>query len=164
MTNAHITIHKLDYQDPLQVEQLIGLLNDYAMDPMGGDEALPEATKQRLAEVLPKQTNMFSLDAKVDGIGVALCNCVWGFSTFAAKPLINIHDLSVMADYRGKGLSQALLQGVVDVAKAEDAVKVTLEVLANNEIAQNAYRRFGFAPYELANGGGGAEFWQYKLK
>ena len=66
-----------------------------------------------------------------------------------------------MADYRGKGISQALLQGVVDVAKAEDAVKVTLEVLANNEIAQNAYRRFGFAPYELADGAGRAEFWQY---
>ena len=161
---SEFQITKVDYNDPEQVQELIALLNDYAMDPMGGGEALSAEVQQRLAESLPQQDNMFSLVAKVDGVGAALCNCVWGFSTFAAKPLINIHDLAVKSDYRGKGLSQALLQGVVDVAQAEDAVKVTLEVLANNEIAQNAYRRFGFAPYELADGAGRAEFWQYKLQ
>ena len=146
------------------MQELIALLNDYALDPMGGAEALPEDVQQRLAESLPKQNNMFSMVAKINGVGVAFCNCVWGFSTFAAQPLVNVHDLAVLSDHRGKGLSQALLQGVVDEAKAENAVKVTLEVLANNEIAQNAYRRFGFAPYELADGAGRAEFWQYKLK
>ena len=160
MNNRH-TIHKLDYQDPLQVQQLIGLLDAYACDPRGGGEPLADEVKTRLATDLAKQTNMFSLVVYVDNIPAGLCNCVWGYSSFAAKPLVNIHDLAVLAPYRGLGLSQQLLRTVERQVKEAGGVKITLEVLANNVIAQNAYRRFGFAPYELADGAGRAEFWQY---
>ena len=164
MKNADIKIHKLDYQEPFQVKQLIDLLDAYARDPMGGGEPLADEVKARLATELAKQTNMFSLLVYVDNIPAGLCNCVWGYSTFAAKSLVNIHDLAVLTKYRGLGLSQQLLQAVEQQVKQAGGVKITLEVLANNEIAQNAYRRFGFAPYELAEGAGRAEFWQYKLK
>ena len=34
---------------------------------------------------------------------VGLATTFEGFSTFAAKPLINIHDIAVLPDYRGRG-------------------------------------------------------------
>ena len=161
MNNADIKIHKLDYQDARQVKQLVDLLDAYACDPMGGGEPLADEVKARLASDLVKQSHMFSLVVYVDKIPAGFCNCVWGYSTFAAQPLVNIHDLAILTQYRGLGLSQQLLLAVEQQVKQVGGVKITLEVLANNEIAQNAYRRFGFAPYELADGAGRAEFWQY---
>ena len=40
----------------------------------------------------------------------ALANCIFGFSTFNARPLMNIHDMFVHKDFRGRGYSQKLLQ------------------------------------------------------
>ena len=162
MTN--ITIHKVDYQNSQQVETLIGLLDEYARDPMGGAEPLAKEVTMRLATDLPKQANMFSLIVYVDDKAAGFCNCVRGYSTFAAKPLVNIHDLAVMGDYRGLGLSQKLIDAVAAEVKAIGGVKITLEVLADNVVAQNAYRRYGFAPYELPGGAGVAQFWQYYIK
>jgi ribosomal protein S18 acetylase RimI-like enzyme len=162
MTN--ITITKVDYNNPKQVDTLIDLLDEYARDPMGGAEPLADEVKIRLAADLHKQSNMFSLIVSVDDKAAGFCNCVWGYSTFAAKPLVNIHDLAVMAGYRGLGLSQKLLDAVAEEVKAVDGVKITLEVLADNVVAQNAYRRYGFAPYELPGDAGCAQFWQYYIK
>ena len=163
MAQSNIEIVQVNYRHGAQVKELIELLNAYAMDPMGGAVPLSGEVRERLLKDLPAQTNMFSLLVRVDGKGVGFCNCLWGYSTFAAQPLVNIHDLGVVTDCRGQGLSQVLLQAVVDIAKQGGAVKVTLEVLGNNASAQRAYRRFGFAPYELTENAGRAEFWQYYL-
>lgn len=160
----NITIDKVDYRNPQQVETLIGLLDDYARDPMGGAEPLADEVKIRLAADLHKQSNIFSLIVSVDDKAAGFCNCVWGYSTFAAKPLVNIHDLAVVGDYRGMGLSQKLIDAVAEEVKLAGGVKITLEVLADNVVAQNAYRRYGFAPYELPGGAGCAQFWQYYIK
>lgn len=118
---------------------------------------------------------------------VGLATTFEGFSTFAAKPLINIHDIAVLPEYRGKGtvclhvcrllfmfhfhiclhaigVGQVLLQEVEDFARSRGCCKLTLEVLQGNIIAQKAYSKFGFAGYELGDGLGHAMFWQKKLK
>ena len=43
-------------------------------------------------------------------VGAAVCFI--GFSTFAAKPLINIHDFVVLPAARGKGVGRRLLEAV----------------------------------------------------
>lgn len=158
-----ITVSKVDYQDSSQVNLLIDLLDAYAQDPMGGAEPLTAEVKARLATDLAQQQQMFSLIVYVDGSPAGLCNCLWGYSTFAAKPLVNIHDLAVLADFRGLGLSKQLLLAVEQLVRQAGGVKITLEVLADNQVAQQAYRSFGFAPYELSGGAGVAQFWQYYL-
>jgi ribosomal protein S18 acetylase RimI-like enzyme len=40
---------------------------------------------------------------------------------------------------------------------------LTLEVLQGNQAAQNLYRKFGFADYQLAPENGNALFWQKSL-
>ena len=130
---------------------------------MGGGEDLSAAVKQRLLIDLPQQQQNFSLLAWVGDECVGMTNCLWGYSTFAAQPLVNIHDLGVQKEYRGMGISTALLSAVETHAGSRNACKVTLEVLGNNLIAKASYSKFGFNAYELSVGTGKAEFWQKYL-
>ena len=90
-------------------------------------------------------------------------NCFEAFSTFACKPLVNIHDIAVSSEFRGKGISQKMLAVVEEIARKKGCCKITLEVLQGNRVAQNAYRKFGFDNYALDPEAGHAEFWQKSL-
>ena len=93
----------------------------------------------------------------------AVANCFEGFSTFACKPLVNIHDITVLPQYRGKGISQRVLEKIEAIARSKGCCKITLEVLGNNTVAQSAYKKFGFGAYELDPKAGSAQFWEKKL-
>ena len=56
-----------------------------------------------------------------------------------------------------------MLEKVEEAARERGCCKLTLEVLERNHAAQNAYRRFGFAPYELSSETGRAMFWEKTL-
>ena len=77
-------------------------------------------------------------------VGLALC--IPSFSSFRARPVLNIHDIAVAPGHRGKGIGQALLKAVEKEARRRGCCKVTLEVREDNEIAKAAYRRAGFKP------------------
>jgi GNAT superfamily N-acetyltransferase len=156
-------IRVVDYADASEASQLVGLLNHYACDPMGGGQALPQSVQDSLVDELRKRPSFKSAIAWVDEEAAALVNFAEGFSTFAAKPLINVHDLVVHADFRGQGLSHKLLEFVRQEAAKVGCCKLTLEVLSENEIARSSYRKFGFKPYQLSDEGGAAQFWQMKL-
>ena len=59
--------------------------------------------------------------------GVAIC--FEGFSTFACKPLLNIHDFCVKAEFRRRGLAMAMLMHIEIFARSIGCCKLTLEVL-----------------------------------
>lgn len=158
-----IEIKAVDYSNSTQANELISLLDAYAQDPMGGGEALPEASKATLIAEMAKRDGVYSFIAYKDDQAVGLVNCVEGFSTFAAKPLCNIHDIAVLDGHRGEGIAQALMQRVCEAASERGCCKVTLEVLAGNTRARDAYAHFGFKPYQLDPTLGSAEFWEYKL-
>ena len=99
---------------------------------------------------------MARLDASPAGVATAFP----GFSTFAARPLLSIHDLAVLSPFRRQGIGQALLAALEQIAMELGCCKLTLEVLSNNQVAQGAYRKSGFAPYELDAKTGIAQFWQ----
>lgn len=158
-----IEVKAVNYRDPGQAEQLVYLLNQYALDPMGGGEPLSEDVQAQLAKRLAERSDTFSFIAYVDGVPAGLVNCVENFSTFAARPIMNIHDIAVLPANRGQGLSTALLQAVEQLARARNCCKLTLEVLEGNTIAKASYQKFGFAGYELDPAMGQAVFWQKKL-
>jgi ribosomal protein S18 acetylase RimI-like enzyme len=85
----------------------------------------------------------------VTPVGIAVC--FLGFSTFAAQPLINIHDLAVMPGYRGRGIGRQLLERVGAKGRELGCCKLTLEVREDNHRAQRLYQGFGFgdAPSEV---------------
>ena len=56
----------------------------------------------------------------------------------------HIATIAVHPDYRGRGIGQHLLVTAIIAAIQKGAQSATLEVRANNLIAQQLYRRFGF--------------------
>jgi len=152
-----------NYEDLAHAAALRGLMDAYARDIMGGGEALPPELLDALPGALAQRPTAFSVLAFVDGVPAGLANCFEGFSTFRCRPLVNLHDLVVAPAFRGRGLSQRLLEAVEAEARRRGACKVTLEVLSGNAVAKKAYRRFGFAGYELDPAMGEAVFWQKSL-
>ncbi|GAA3978849.1 GNAT family N-acetyltransferase [Allohahella marinimesophila] len=163
MSTKIINIVQVDYRNAEQGRHLTDLLDDYARDPMGGGIGLSKAVIESLPAALAAVPSAFSLLAYVDDDPAGLINCFPGFSTFKCKPLVNIHDITVKADYRGLGLSQLMLESVKAEAEARGCCKLTLEVLSGNEVAARAYRKFGFAAYELDPAQGHAQFWELPL-
>lgn len=158
-----IEIRKIDYTNSKEAADFLMLLDHYAQDPMGGDKPLPQNVRNTLVAELQNRSHFSSAVAYVNDRPAGLVNYLEGFSTFAAKPLINIHDLVVHSDFRGQGLSHQLLAFVDREARKAGCCKVTLEVLAENKIARRSYEKFGFKPYQLTEAGGPAQFWQKKL-
>ncbi len=158
-----VTVITADYFNEQQANDVIKCLSAYALDPMGGAAPLSDYVEKNLIAQLQKRSNVFSVLCYVDGKVAALANCVEGFSTFSAKPLINFHDIVVLKEFRGQGLTQYLFAHVENIALEKGCCKMTLEVLEGNHVAKNAYRKVGFSGYELDPEMGQAVFWQKKL-
>lgn len=152
-----------DFSLPNHAAAVVWLLNAYAQDEMGGGKELTPFVKQNLIPELKNRPNIHGVLAFVDDQPAGLALCIEGFSTFACKPLLNIHDIVVISEYRGRGLSKRLLGRVEEIAQDLGCCKLTLEVLEGNPVAQAAYRAFGFEGYELNPETGKALFWQKNL-
>jgi GNAT superfamily N-acetyltransferase len=150
----------VDYRNTTHRSALVMLLDAYAQDPMGGGEGLTQDVKARLCDDLAARPTAASFIAWLNGAPVGLINCIEGYSTFKAQPLMNIHDIAVLPDHRGAGVGQALLMAAEQHARARGCCKLTLEVLTGNARALSSYLRFGFAPYELDPAAGQASFMQ----
>ncbi|MGX7896209.1 GNAT family N-acetyltransferase [Tsuneonella sp. HG222] len=159
----HLTVAAADYADPLDAADVVLLTDAYARDPMGGGVPLAPEVTSRLVAGLAAAPGAFSLIARVDGRPAGIANCMAGFSTFAALPLVNVHDMGVLPEYRGRGVGKALLDAIEGEARARGACKVTLEVLSGNRPAQSLYAALGYGPYALEAEAGTAQFWEKKL-
>lgn len=159
-----LTVLPVDYHNAEHRHALVMLLDAYARDPMGGGKGLAEDVKARLCDDLAARADAASFIAWRDGQPLGLVNCIEGYSTFKARPLMNIHDIAVLPGQRGQGVGQALLQAAQDHARARGCCKLTLEVLTGNSVALRSYERFGFAPYALDPAAGQASFMQKWLE
>jgi GNAT superfamily N-acetyltransferase len=157
----HIVVANLN--NPTHADAVVYLLNAYAKDNMGGGLGLSDFTKQNLIPELKKRQGVYALIAFMGEAPAGLAICFEGFSTFACKPLLNIHDMVVATEFRGLGISKRLLAKAEEIATQLGCCKLTLEVLEGNKIAQTAYRACGFEGYELNPETGKALFWQKKI-
>ncbi len=155
-----LNIIQADYADPLHAAALVSLLDDYARDISGGGEPLSDFTKTHLVSALAARPQAFSVLAFEGAQPVGLVNCMEGFSTFACQPLVNVHDVVVIASQRGKRLGEKMLARVEHIAAQRGACKLTLEVLQGNLSAIKLYQRIGFAAYQLDPEMGQAQFFQ----
>ena len=155
-----LKVQRVDYLNAHHAQALVSLLDAYAQDPMGGAEALkPEATA-RLCTDMARIAGAASFIAWLEDKPIGLINCFEGYSTFKAKPLLNVHDIAVLDGHRGQGVGQALLQAAETHALSRGCCKLTLEVLSGNTPAMQSYKRFGFEQYELDPAAGQAQFMQ----
>ena len=139
-----ITVTEADLNDTQHQTAILQLINAYARDPMGDGRDLPAAVCDRLIAGLRQHPTSLVFLAFDDVTPVGVAVCFVGFSTFAACPLINIHDLAVIPDYRGRGIGRLLLERVEAKGRGLGCCKLTLEVREVNHRAQRLYEGFGF--------------------
>jgi ribosomal protein S18 acetylase RimI-like enzyme len=149
-----ICIVTADLDDPAHRRAVRDMIDAYARDPHGAERGLPAAVLERLVPGLAAHptTVVFLAFDGVEPAGVAVC--FRGFSTFAARPLLNVHDLAVHPSYRRRGVGRALLEHAAAHARSLGCVKLTLEVREENAVARALYRACGFGDADI---GAGAE-------
>lgn len=155
-----IELVRARYDDPAHAAALLELLDHYARDPAGGGEPLSDFTRANLVGQLAARPFVFSVLAFDDTVPIGLVNAIEGFSTFACKPLVNVHDVVVAASHRGRGIAAKLFAEVEAIARERGACKLTLEVLSGNRTARTLYEKLGFDDYRLDPGMGAAQFMQ----
>jgi ribosomal protein S18 acetylase RimI-like enzyme len=159
----HIRVRQADYRSASDAADLVAMLDAYARDPAGGSAPLSDFARMNLVSELAARPQAYSVLAFDGEQAVGLVNCIEGFSTFACRPLVNVHDVAVLSSHRRRGIAEQMLAEAERLARARGAVKLTLEVLSGNATAKKLYERIGFAGYQLDPAMGSALFMQKLL-
>jgi len=145
-------------------EAVLAMVDAYSRDAMGNGKPLDQDVRTRLILGLRRHptTLIFLAFDGVQPIGAAVCFI--GFSSFAAKPIINIHDFVVLPASRGKGIGRRLLEAVEAKARELGCCKLTLEVMDKNHQAIRMYQAAGFERYSPQEEAGVAIFMSKSLQ
>ena len=140
-----LSILNVDLQNPIHCNQVIKLLNDYMKDPMGNNRPMPKELASQIIAGLKQHSGFLGFFVLADELFAGLANCNINFSTFQAKPLINIHDFIVAPEYRNVGVGHFLLSGIINYAFKNGYCRVNLEVREDNITAKSLYKKMGFS-------------------
>lgn len=139
---------QVDLKNPVHCEQVLHLLNDYMEDKMGSGKSMPAELGPKIISGLKMHSAYLGFFICVGNDFTALANCNLNYSTWQAKPLINIHDFIVSPKYRKQGIGEFLLTGIENYAKKRGYCKLNLEVRKDNIKAQNLYKKAGYSDCE----------------
>jgi GNAT superfamily N-acetyltransferase len=157
MTAAAISVVEADFNRTEHQQAICELLDAYSRDPMGNSRPLDPDARERLVPALRDHPTAVVLLAFDGERPVGIATCFQGLSTFVARRLLNLHDLAVIPEYRGRGVGRQLLAAVEAKARQLGCCKVTLEVLENNP-ARQIYEAVGFGTLDYGNGAGRSLF------
>lgn len=140
-------IERADLDTARDRDALLSVLDSYARDPMGGGAALPaEVSVAVVPGLLAHPTSRAWLAWQGDA-AVGMLVAFMGFSTFRARPLLNVHDLAVLPAFRGHRIGEQLLAAAEAHARESGFCKLTLEVQEQNTRARALYTRVGFGHF-----------------
>ena len=148
-----VEIVDVDFGNAAHGAGIVEVLNSYAADPVGGGEPLTADVRERLVPALRDHPTALVLLAVAQEGPVGIAVCFQGFSTFRARPLLNIHDLAVLPEWRGKGIGRKLLGAAEDRARRRGCCRLTLEAQDDNGRALALYRSFGFSDLVMGDSG-----------
>lgn len=111
---------------------------------------------ERASFQFPWSTRFFLDELQVDCARSILAEVdgrIVGYVLFWFLPEeVDIHNIAVHPDFRRQGIGRLLLEQVVDSARHQERLRVTLDVRFSNAPAQNLYRSFGFVIRGLRKG------------
>ena len=164
MTHSPVEIVEADLNKKDHQTAIIDMLDAYSCDPMGDGKPLDPEVRNTLIPGLRQHptTLIFLAYSGEDPVGIAVC--FKGFSTFAARPLINIHDFAVLPDCRGLGIGRMMLKRIEQKAIEMGCCKLTLETQENNARARRIYEAAGFAQAMYQAEAGGSLFYSKNLQ
>lgn len=137
---------------------VLAMVDAYSRDPMGDGAPLAAEVRERLIPGLRRHPTTLVFLAYEGDAAVGVAVCFLGFSTFAARPLVNVHDFAILPTHRGRGVGRGLLAAIETRARELGCCKLTLEVLDKNDRALRTYASAGFKRYSLQPGAGEAIF------
>jgi len=158
-----VTILDADLSRAEHQHALVTMLDAYMRDPMEGGEPMSERVKRDLIPGLRAHPACYVFLAFRDGAPVGFTICFLGFSTFLARPLINIHDIFVDSSVRGAGIGAMLLERIEAKARELNCCRITLEVREDNHVARGLYRKVGFDQVVVGTERIALEFWHKPL-
>jgi GNAT superfamily N-acetyltransferase len=158
-----IEIVEANLSRPEHQQAVLELVDAYSCDPMGDGKPLSAEARARLIPGLQRHPTTLIFLAYHAGEPIGIAVCFRGFSTFAAQPLVNIHDLNVLPSYRGKGIGQRLMAAVEAKARETGCCMLSLEVQENNLRARRSYTAAGFTQAHYQSEAGGALFMTKRL-
>jgi len=135
---------RVDLSNETHCAKLLDLLNAYMKDEMGIGQSMPTGLGPKIIEGLKKHPAYLGFFVLVEDQFAALANCNLNFSTWKARPLINIHDFIVAPEFRKQGIGLFLLKEIENYARENHCCKVNLEVRCDNTKAQKLYQKVGF--------------------
>ena len=150
-----INIYLADLNRPFDAKSMVEILGVYYQSIMGNNAPLPLEVRDTVVAGLLSQSNhrvFLAVSNETENMGpgqaIGMAVCFENFSTFRAKPLINVHDLAVRPEFQGRGIGQSLLEKVIAYAVENHHCAVTLEVRKDNANALKLYRKLGFTGIE----------------
>ena len=146
--DINVVFEFCDFTNLHHRSSLVYLINQYITDPMGGLIPLGKTMSEDLVNGLAEHPSSFVLLAQFEDQCIGLATCFINFSTFKAKPFLNIHDVVILKEYRGKGIGRMLIEKCIAISRERGYCKITLEVRDDNEVAQNLYRSLDFKDSE----------------
>jgi ribosomal protein S18 acetylase RimI-like enzyme len=160
---TNVTIVDADLARAEHAHALVTMLDAYMRDPMEGGEPPTDQVKRDLVPGLRAHPACHVFLAYRDNQPVGFSICFEGFSTFNARPLINIHDIFVDSSMRGRGVGAMLLARVESKARELNCCRLTLEVRQDNVVARGLYRKVGFDQVVVGPQHVPMEFWRKPL-
>jgi GNAT superfamily N-acetyltransferase len=137
-----VTILDADLSRAEHQDALVTMLDAFMRDQDGAP--LSEEVKREMIPGLRAHPACYVFLAYRYGQPIAFSICFLGFSTFNARPLINIHDIFVDSSVRGTGIGAMLLERIEAKARDLNCCRITLEVREDNAVARGLYRKVGF--------------------
>ena len=127
-------------KDLPRLVELLGLLFESEA------EFSADANKQRTAlqAILADPAKGKIFVAREDREVLAMASLLYTISTAEGGKAALFEDLVVAPDQRKRGIGAALLKHVVEQARAEGVLRISLLTAMQNERAQAMYRRVGF--------------------
>jgi ribosomal protein S18 acetylase RimI-like enzyme len=160
---ANVTIVEADLSRAEHQHALVTMLDAYMRDPMEGGVPPSDQVKRDLVPGLRAHPACYVFLAYRDGMPIGFSICFLGFSTFNARPLLNIHDIFVDSSVRGAGIGAMLLERIETKARELNCCRITLEVREDNRVARGLYRKVGFEPVVVGPDRISMEFWHKPL-
>lgn len=145
---AKLKIAEADLDLAQDAVAVVEIIDSYARGPGGQNAPLSDSARTALVRGLHEHPCALVLLACEDERPVGVAVCVWGFSTFAGREMINIHDLAVLPGFQGRGIGSELLAEVERRARERGCCKITLEVHDANEGAKRLYAAAGFGSWD----------------
>ena len=126
-----ISIREMKKED---IDQVLEIEKSSFTTPWSKDAFTVEITKNMLAKYIVAE-----VDEKIVGYGG-----IWLIIDEG-----HITNIAVIREYRGFGVGEKIIEGLIDLCSDRNIRAMTLEVRKSNEVAKKLYSKHGFKEYGI---------------